>query len=105
MNPRKSGSRQRGEPWKRRFQQTDSTVEQGIKEQERRKKETEENVERSTTDAPGNRGIARAEQGDHRDQAGKRGYYAVTRFPLPEPAFPPSQLAANFVVTRRNSPP
>jgi len=65
----------------------------------------EENVERSTTDAPGNRGIARAEQGDHRDQAGKRGYYAVTRFPLPEPAFPPSQLAANFVVTRRNSPP
>ena len=69
--PMRSGSRQQGESGKRRSQQKDYTVEQGIEEQERRKRETEENVERSTTDAPGNRGIARAEQGDHRDQAGK----------------------------------
>jgi hypothetical protein len=43
----------------------------------------------------GSREESWAKQGDHRDQARRPGYYAVTRFPLSEPAFPPRQLAPN----------
>jgi len=69
------------------------------------KQGTEENVERSTTDAQGNRGIQRVKQRDHRDQVTNPATVRSHVCFHPGPGISPQLPAANTPVVGRDSPP